>query len=79
MSENKLTAAITALFTIGILLLNQGADLTKTGDYNAGIPLIVMGAALIVAAAFLTTTLTKNITENHMKLLALRELTTRCC
>ena len=79
MDETKLVAAITALLTVGVLLLNLGADLIKTGDYPNGVIFIVIGAALILTGAFLTTTLTKTIAEKHMKLLALRELGKNCC
>ena len=80
MSENKLTAAITALLTVGIMLLNLGGDLIKTGDYPTGISLIVMGVALIVAATALMTTLTKTVAEKHLETLKCHDPKThKCC
>ena len=74
MDESKLTAAITALLTVGIMFLNLGADLIKNGDYTTGAPLIIMGSALILTGAFLITTLTKTVAQNHYL-----KLEKKCC
>lgn len=63
MSEKKVSSAIVALLTVGILLLNLGADHVKTGNIETGIPLIITGVALIVTAIFLITLLAKNTAQ----------------
>ena len=49
-----MAAAVTALLTVGILLLNLGAAMIQAGDTYTGITVIIFGVALILAAVLVT-------------------------
>jgi len=67
MSEKQVSGAIVALLTVGVLLLNLGADYIKAGNMEFGIPLIITGTALIVTAIFLITLLAKNTAQTTLE------------
>ena len=54
MSGNDLAAAVTALLTVGILLLNYGASMVQAWDTYTGLMIILFGVALILAAVLVT-------------------------
>lgn len=49
--ENKVYAALTALLTVGVLLLNMGVS-TLPGNLQMGLIMIGLGAAMILGAVF---------------------------
>lgn len=55
-------AALTTLLTVGVLLLNFGAETVKT-NLRDGLILIVAGAGLILAATIVFKLLASNIVE----------------
>jgi len=60
MDNKEIYAAITALLTVGVLLLNLGAETVKTSLVN-GLALIGVGVALILIAVYLFKVLATNI------------------
>lgn len=53
MADNGLTAAITALLAVGVLLLNLGAGMIQDGQLTDGILVIVFGVVLILVAVLI--------------------------
>lgn len=60
-SDNGAAAAITALFTIAVVLLNIGVQLIQSGQVNTGILVIIFGLVLIFAAVAVTKLLIRKI------------------
>lgn len=50
-NENSVYAALTALLTVGVLLLNLGVS-TLPGNLQTGIIMIALGAAMILGAVY---------------------------
>jgi len=61
MSGNDLAAAVAALITAGIILLNLGVQTIQAGDTPTGIVLILFGVALILAAVLVQKTMTQRM------------------
>ncbi len=57
MANTEIQAAIVALLTIGVVLLNLGADMIKTGTVGEGLLVCAFGAALIMVSVILIKTL----------------------
>lgn len=53
MSSNEVQAAIITLLTVGVLLLNVGADMVQDGAVETGLMVCAFGALFIVAAIIL--------------------------
>jgi hypothetical protein len=65
--ENKeILAAITALLSVGVLLLNTGANMVQT-NLVSGLALIGVGAALILVAVYLFKVLATNAAVKALK------------
>jgi len=67
MDNKEIYAAITALLTVGVLLLNLGANTVGVSLVN-GLALIGVGAALIVGAVLLFKLLAGNVAAEAVKL-----------
>lgn len=67
MDNKELYAALTALLTVGVLLLNFGAETVKT-SLTSGLALIGVGAALIFGSVLLFKLIADRVVE--AKLLA---------
>jgi hypothetical protein len=61
MSDNGSAAAVAALFSAGILLLNLGVGMVQTGDTINGLMVILFGVVLIFAAIFVAKTMMQTI------------------
>jgi len=65
--ENKeILAAITALLSVGVLLLNTRANMVQT-NLVSGLALIGVGAALILVAVYLFKVLATNAAVKALK------------
>jgi len=60
--NKELYAALTALLTVGVLLLNLGADTVKT-SLRDGLILIAVGTGLILGAVLVFKLLASSIVE----------------
>lgn len=67
MNNKEILAAITTLLSVGVLLLNAGANMVQTNLVN-GLALIGVGAALILAAVYLFKVLATDIAVKALKL-----------
>ena len=63
MSGNDSAAAIAALISAGIILLNIGVSMIQAGDLYNGLMVMVFGVALIFAAIFITKTMMLGIAK----------------
>lgn len=63
MADTQIQAAITALLTVGMLLLTLGANAVQSGQFQTGIVMILVGATLIFGAVLLTTLLAGKVAE----------------
>ena len=68
MADNSLTAAITALLTVGVLLLNLGANMIQGGQLTNGLLVIAFGVALILVAVFIIKVMIEKIVSLKYKL-----------
>ena len=66
MNSNEVQAAIITLLTVGVLLLNVGADMVQDGNVNSGLMVCAFGAIFIVAAIILV----KVLAEKTARLVA---------
>ena len=57
MANTDVQAAIVTLLTVGILLLNLGAEMIRAGSVGEGLLVCAFGAALIMVAVILIKTL----------------------
>ena len=57
MANSDVQAAIIALLTAGVLLLNLGVDLVKQRAFDQGVVLCMLGALFIVVAVILISVL----------------------
>ncbi len=53
MADNDIQAAIVALLTVGVILLNLGADMISAGSVGEGLLVCAFGTALIIVAVIL--------------------------
>ena len=67
MANNDVQAAIVALLTVGVILLNLGADMIGAGNVGEGLLVCGFGAALIMVAVILI----KTLAERTAKLVAI--------
>lgn len=63
MDDNLIQSAIITLLTVGVLLLNVGADLVKAGSVELGIALCAIGALFIVTAVVLIKLLAEQVAK----------------
>ena len=66
LDNNEIMAAITALLSVGVLLLNTGANLIQLNLVN-GVVLIAVGVILILIAVYLFKTLAANVAAKVLK------------
>ena len=66
MENKEILAAITALLSVGVLLLNTGANMVQT-NLVSGLALIGVGAALILVAVYLFKVLATNAAVKALK------------
>ena len=66
MENKEILAAITALLSVGVLLLNTGANMVQT-TLVSGIALTGSGAALILVAVYLFNILATNAAVKALK------------
>ena len=59
--DEKFYAAITALLSVGVILLNTGVGMVQMGDALNGLFVITVGVVCIVIAVYLMTLLTETI------------------
>ena len=64
MSDDSAAAAVAALISVGIILLNLGVGMIQVGDIYNGLMLILFGVALIFAAIFVAKTMMQRIARN---------------
>jgi len=57
MANSDVQAAIVALLTIGVILLNLGVDMISAGSVGEGLLVCSFGTALIIVAVILIKTL----------------------
>ena len=57
MANTEVQAAIVALLTVGVILLNLGADMINAGSVGEGLLVCAFGTALIIVAVILIKTL----------------------
>ena len=57
MADNDIQAAIVALLTVGVILLNLGANMISVGSVGEGLLVCAFGTALIIVAVILIKTL----------------------
>ena len=57
MANSEIQAAIVALLTVGVILLNLGADMITGGNVGEGLLVCAFGAALIMVSVILIKTL----------------------
>ena len=69
MANSDIQAAIVALLTVGVILLNLGADMTSAGKVGEGLLVCAFGAALIMVAVILI----KTLAEKTAKLVAISQ------
>jgi len=61
MNDNGLSAAIAALFTVGVLLLNLGANMIQGDQLINGLLLITFGVFLILVAVLIIKVMIKKV------------------
>lgn len=66
MENKEILAAITALLSVGVLLLNTRANMVQT-NLVSGLALIGVGAALILVAVYLFKVLATNAAVKALK------------